>query len=88
MITNKTPENLTLRSTEECRKEKRKKDFSENPSLLRKHGESSGDGIMRGYITFMVTVGALHVHHHKSREERWRTRARVACVEKENSVAA
>jgi hypothetical protein len=69
-------------------KRKEKKGLSENPSLLRKHGESSGNGMMRGYITFMVTVGTLHVHHHKSREERWRTRARVACVEKENSVAA
>jgi hypothetical protein len=69
-------------------KRKENRELSDDPSLPRKHGESSGDGMMRGYITFMVTVGALHVHNHKSREERWRTRARVACVEKKTYVAA
>jgi hypothetical protein len=45
-------------------KRKEKKGLSDNPSLLRKHGESSGNGTMRGCITFMLTVGGLHVHNH------------------------
>ncbi len=44
-ITNQTPENLTLPSTEECRKEKRKKDFQ----IIRVYWENTVRAAARGW---------------------------------------